>query len=121
MFLSSASAPVRKAAQKQLAQAESRYRGLLEAAPDAMVVVNEGGVIELLNAQLENGFGYQRTELVGRKVTTIIPRGFAERLAAELRPEKRPAHGVTRKPCAKRSRSLSQRVPVDLVTATRSR
>jgi PAS domain S-box-containing protein len=61
----------------------AKYRGLLEAAPDAMVVVNQGGEIVLLNVQAENQFGYQRAELVGQPVTTIIPTGFAERLIAD--------------------------------------
>jgi PAS domain S-box-containing protein len=61
----------------------ARYRGLLEAAPDAMVVVNERGEIVLLNVQAENQFGYQRDELLGQKVTNIIPEGFAERLIAD--------------------------------------
>jgi two-component system cell cycle sensor histidine kinase/response regulator CckA len=74
---------VRKAAEKHLAQMESRYRGLLEAAPDAMVVVNQGGEIVLLNVQAEKQFGYRRDELVGQKVTNIIPKGFAERLVAD--------------------------------------
>jgi PAS domain S-box-containing protein len=74
---------VRKAAEKHLAQMEGRYRGLLEAAPDAMVVVNQGGEIVLLNVQAENQFGYSRDELVGQKVTNIIPEGFAERLVAD--------------------------------------
>jgi PAS domain S-box-containing protein len=74
---------VRKAAEKHLGQMEGRYRGLLEAAPDAMVVVNQGGEIVLLNVQAEKQFGYRRDELVGQKVKNIIPEGFAERLIAD--------------------------------------
>ena len=74
---------VRKDAEKHLAQMEGRYRGLLEAAPDAMVVVNQGGEIVLLNVQAEKQFGYRRDELVGQKVKNIIPEGFAERLIAD--------------------------------------
>jgi PAS domain S-box-containing protein len=64
-------------------ESEARYRGLLEAAPDAMVVVNQGGEIVLLNVQAERQFGYRRDELVGQKVKNIIPEGFAERLIAD--------------------------------------
>ena len=74
---------VRKDAETHLAQMEARYRGLLEAAPDAMVVVNQGGEIILLNLQAENEFGYRRDELLGQQVTNIIPDGFAERLLAD--------------------------------------
>jgi PAS domain S-box-containing protein len=74
---------VRRAAEKHLAQMEGRYRGLLEAAPDAMVVVNQSGEIALLNVQAEKQFGYRRDELLGQKVTNIIPEGFAERLIAD--------------------------------------
>jgi PAS domain S-box-containing protein len=74
-----------KAAEKHLAQMEGRYRGLLEAAPDAMVVVNQSGEIVLVNVQAEKQFGYRRDELVGHKVTSIIPEGFAERLIADAR------------------------------------
>ncbi len=74
---------VRKDAERHLAQMEGRYRGLLEAAPDAMVVVNQGGDIVLLNVQAEKQFGYSRDELVGQKVKNIIPEGFAERLIAD--------------------------------------
>jgi PAS domain S-box-containing protein len=74
---------VRKAAEKNLAQMEGRYRGLLEAAPDAMVVVHQDGGIVLLNLQAEKEFGYRRDELLGQKVTNIIPAGFAERLIAD--------------------------------------
>jgi PAS domain S-box-containing protein len=64
-------------------EAEAKYRGLLEAAPDAMVVVNQAGQIVLLNLQAEKQFGYYRDELVGQQVTNIIPTGFAERLIAD--------------------------------------
>jgi PAS domain S-box-containing protein len=74
---------VRRTAETHLAQMEGRYRGLLEAAPDAMVVVNVGGEIVLLNVQAEKTFGYRRDELVGQKVKNIIPEGFAERLIAD--------------------------------------
>src|ERR1700680_3709976 len=74
---------VRKGAEKHLAQMEGRYRGLLEAAPDAMVVVNPRGEIRLVNVQAEKQFGYRRDELVGQKVKNIIPEGFAERLVAD--------------------------------------
>ena len=74
---------VRKAAEEHLGQMEGRYRGLLEAAPDAMVVVNQGGEIVLLNVQAENQFGYPRDELIGQQVKNIIPEGFAERLIAD--------------------------------------
>lgn len=64
-------------------ESEARYRGLLEAAPDAMVVVNQSGDIVLLNRQAEKQFGYSRDELLGQQVTNIIPEGFAERLIAD--------------------------------------
>ncbi len=74
---------VRKAAEAHLVQMEGRYRGLLEAAPDAMVVVNSAGEIVLLNVQVERQFGYRRDELIGQPVTTLIPKGFAERLISD--------------------------------------
>ncbi len=74
---------VRKESDKHLAQMEGRYRGLLEAAPDGMVVVNQAGEIVLLNARAEKQFAYSRDELIGQEVTNIIPAGFAERLIAD--------------------------------------
>ena len=61
----------------------AKYQALLEAAPDAMVVVNQAGEIVLVNVQAEKQFGYRRDELVGQKVKNIIPEGFAERLIAD--------------------------------------
>jgi len=73
----------RRATEEHLVQMESRYRGLLEAAPDAMVVVNQAGEIVLVNVQAEKQFGYRRDQLLGQKVKSIIPEGFAERLIAD--------------------------------------
>src|SRR3984893_8942298 len=67
----------------EIRESGAKYRGLLEAAPDAMVVVNQGGEIVLLNVQAEKQFGYRRDELVGQKLKNIIPEGFAERLIAD--------------------------------------
>jgi PAS domain S-box-containing protein len=74
---------VRKDAEEHLVQMENRYRGLLEAAPDAMVVVNQAGKIVLLNLQAETQFGYRRDELLGQKMSNIVPAGFPERLVAD--------------------------------------
>ena len=66
----------RRAAQAAVARSERRFRGLVEAAPDATVIVGEGGRIELANAQAERMFGYAREELVGRNVEMLVPERF---------------------------------------------
>jgi len=48
-----------------------------------MVVVDQSGEIVLVNVQAEKQFGYRRDELLGQKVKSIIPEGFAERLIAD--------------------------------------
>lgn len=59
---------------------KQRYRGLLEAAPDPTIILDDAGKIVLLNARAEKRFGYSHNELIGHEVTDIIPFGFTERL-----------------------------------------
>jgi PAS domain S-box-containing protein len=64
---------------------DSRFRQLLETAPDAMVIVNEAGQIDFVNAQTEALFGYDRSELLGQPVEMLIPERFRGNHAAHRR------------------------------------
>jgi PAS domain S-box-containing protein len=52
---------------------EAKFRGLLEAAPDAIVIVDTTGKIVIVNAQAERMFGYARAELIGSSVDMLVP------------------------------------------------
>jgi PAS domain S-box-containing protein len=56
-----------------LRKAELKFRSLLAAAPDAMIISSEEGTINLINAQVETMFGFQRSELVGQSLQQIVP------------------------------------------------
>ena len=55
---------------------DDRFRQVVESAPNAMVMINSGGNIEMVNAQTERLFGYERDELLGNGIEMLIPERF---------------------------------------------
>lgn len=58
--------------------AELKFRGLIEFAPDSIIIIDTEGNITLLNTQAQKMFGYNKDELIGRPIETLIPERFRE-------------------------------------------
>jgi PAS domain S-box-containing protein len=59
--------------EQALRKSEERFRRVVESAPNAMVMINQAGLIEMVNAQAERVFGYDRTEMLGEPVEMLVP------------------------------------------------
>lgn len=57
-------------------QLEAKFRGLLESAPDGIVVVDKDGKIQIVNSQVCHLFGYTKDELLGQPVELLVPQQF---------------------------------------------
>jgi two-component system sensor histidine kinase/response regulator len=67
-----------EAQQVELKTTEAWFRGIIEQAPDGMLVVDESGIIILCNPKLEEVFGYAPGELAGRNVDDLVPLNLRE-------------------------------------------
>jgi PAS domain-containing protein len=63
---------------KSVSHGDEKFRRLLEAAPDAMVIVDGSGRMLLVNSQTESMFGYTREELLDRPVEILIPESLRQ-------------------------------------------
>jgi PAS domain S-box-containing protein len=66
----------RAEAERRLRASEARFRDLLESAPDAVLITDQQGQIQLVNAQAEVLFGYPREDLIGQKIEMLVPERY---------------------------------------------
>ncbi|HYF62840.1 MAG TPA: PAS domain S-box protein [Herpetosiphonaceae bacterium] len=63
---------------RRMSEAEAKFRGLLESAPDAIIIVDQSGTIAIVNTQAAVMFGYTREEFVGQPIELLVPTRLGE-------------------------------------------
>lgn len=61
---------------EQRKKAEDKFRNFLERAPDGILIVDENGIIQLVNAKTVSLFGFNREEMVGNRIETLLPERY---------------------------------------------
>jgi len=99
-------------------KAEERFRLVVESAPNAMILINQEGIITLTNKQTEVLFGYDRQELIGRKLEMLLPERYAGNHANHrdgfFKKPKTRAMGVGRDLFARRKNGTEVQVEIGL-------
>ena len=70
---------------KELSESEEKYKSLVEASNDAIMVIENKGKIEFWNRAAEKMFGYQKDEILGKLVTILIPEEYREKHQEKIR------------------------------------
>lgn len=92
----------RKQNELALQISETYFRQVVEATPDGLMMVDQQGIIRLINHRMEELFGYSRHELVGQPLDTLLPEGFHRQHTAYVA-------GFFRQPAA---RGMANRKPL---------
>ncbi|NCX95099.1 MAG: PAS domain S-box protein, partial [Chitinophagia bacterium] len=62
--------------ERQLKASEAKFKNLLDSTPDAMIIMNEQGIMQLVNNKCEDVFGYKKEELVNNHISMLSPKDF---------------------------------------------
>ena len=76
-----------EAQQVEMKTTEAWYRGIVESAPDGMMVLDDSGIIILSNTMLEEEFGYEKGSLIGKKADDLLPMHLKASGYSLLKPE----------------------------------
>jgi PAS domain S-box-containing protein len=69
---------------QDMEHAQQKFKSLLESAPDAMVIVGQDNLIQLVNKQCENIFDYTKADLLGQKPAILFPEKYRNEATAEF-------------------------------------